>query len=75
MGPLGSLGLLGADGPSASVDLRGEAGVLGGQNRPGSLALRPDRDRQERDGGHHGGAAMGTGAGVRSLEPAEIRLC
>lgn len=74
VGPPGSLWLLAADCPPSSVDLRGEAGVLGGENRPGSLAFRPDRDRQERDCGHHGSAAMGTGAGVCSLESAQIRL-
>lgn len=45
--PVGSGGpdwLLGADNHSASADWRGEAGVLGGENRLGALAFRTDRD-------------------------------
>lgn len=45
VGPPGSLWLLGADDAPASGDLCGEARVLGGENRPGSLAFRSDRDR------------------------------
>lgn len=74
VGPLGSLWLLGADYPSPSVDLCGKAGVLGSENRPGSLAFRSDRDRQECDCRHHGGSAVGTGSGVCSFESAQIRL-
>lgn len=44
--PVGSVGshwLLGADHRPPSVDLRGEEGVLGGENRPGALAFWSDR--------------------------------
>lgn len=74
VGPLGSLWLLGADHPPSSGDLCGKAGVLGGENCPGSLAFRSDRDRQECNCRHHGGSAVGTGSGVCSVESAQIRL-
>lgn len=74
VGPLGAIWLLGADYPSPSVDLCGKAGVLGGENRLGSLDFRSYRDRQECDCRHHGSSAVGTGSGVRSFEFAQIRL-
>lgn len=49
VGAPGSLWLLAADCPPSSADPRGEVGVLGGENRPGSLAFRPDRDGQDRE--------------------------
>lgn len=74
VGPPGSLWLLGADYPPPSVDLCGKAGLLGGENHPGSLAFRSNRDRQECERRHHGGSTVGTGSGVRSVESAQIRL-
>lgn len=45
MGSAGSHRLLGADRPPPTAHVRREAGVLGGEDSPGALALWTDRDR------------------------------
>lgn len=75
--PVGSGGphwLLGADHCSPSVDLRGEAGVLGGEDRLGALAFRTDGDRQDCHCRDHGGSTGRPGAGMRPVDSAHFGL-
>lgn len=66
--PVGSAGshrLLGADRPPPTARVRREAGLLGGEDGPGALAVRTDRDRQDRQRRNHSGPSGRPGAGMR----------
>ena len=66
--------LLGADHRSPCAHLLGEAGVLGGENRLGTLAFRTNRDGEERHRRHHSGPSGGPGAGMCPVDSAHFLL-
>lgn len=74
MGSAGSHWLLGADRRTPSADRGAEAGVLGGENRPGALAFWLDGDRHDRHGRNHGGPSRRPRAGVRPVDSAHVSL-
>lgn len=74
VGPGGAHRLLGADRPSPSADVCCEAGVLGGENSLGALAVWTDRDRQDRHRRNDSSASGRTGFGMRPVVSAHLRL-
>lgn len=66
--------LLGADRPPPTAHVRREAGVLGGEDSPGALVVRTDRDRQDRQRRNYSGPSRRPGAGMRPPVSAHPRL-
>lgn len=76
-GPVGGHGhhrLLGPDHPPALCNRRTTTRLLVGENGGGAVALRHDRQWQQRQPWHHGRAPGRPGAGIHLIEPAHVRL-
>lgn len=74
MGSISAHWLLGAENGPPPADWCAVSGVLGGEDGAGALALRTDRDRQQRLGGRDSVAPRWPGAGILPVESAHLQL-